>query len=177
MNRRGVKSITPLSVLAIVFSCIGIAAGLIIAPLLGFVLGVWLPAKILFVVGSVFGFVGVVFGLLYSRLHQLRTFASLLNSSRRIKVNRIANEMGLTVFKAQVLISRCIAKGLADGYYDRGTGEFFTKEAFLHQVSISDCPHCIAHAAELRMIGETCRCDACGRVIEYTWVAGELPDA
>lgn len=176
MRRRKPKSITPLFVLAIVFSAIGCATGLIIAPLLCFVLGLWLPGKIVFVVGSVFGFVGAVFWFVFKRIQELRNIASLLNSHRRIKVNRFAGQLGVTEFKAQMLISKCITKGLADGYFDRSSGEFFTKEAFLHQLSITDCPHCSAPATEIRLIGEQCQCDSCGRAIKYHWDKTSVPE-
>lgn len=169
MATRNQVSTTPLFVLAIVFSAIGIVCGVIVGPLLGVLLGLWFPAKIIFVVGATFGFVGFVFWMLVQRGQQLNTIASFLNSHRRSPVQRLARELQLTEFKAEMLISKCASRGLVEGYFDRGSREFFTTEAFLHQLSITDCNHCGAPSSDIRLIGELCCCDACGRSIEYSW--------
>lgn len=175
MPPRPTPSTTPLFVLAIVFSSLGTVCAFIVAPLLAFLIGLWLAAKIVFVVGAVFGFVGLVFWILVKRLQETRTIATFLNSHRRSKVSRLARELGVTVFKAELLISKCVSKGLVEGYFDRGSGEFFTKEAFLHQLNIQECSNCSAPVSKIRLIGEQCHCDACGRAIEFSWEpAGNL---
>ena len=156
-------------VLGIVFSAIGVVCGVIVGPLLGILLGLWLAAKIVFVAGTVFGFVGLLFLTLVRRIQRLHTIATFLNSQRRSSVQRLARQLQLTEFKAEMLISQCASRGLVEGYFDRGSREFFTTEAFLHQLSITDCRHCGAPSSAIRLIGEQCQCDACGRSIEYSW--------
>jgi hypothetical protein len=175
MPPRPIPSTTPLFVLSIVFSSLGTVCALIVAPLLAFLLGLWLAAKIVFVVGAVFGFVGFVFWMLVKRIQETGMIATFLNSHRRSKVSRLARELGVTVFKAEMLISKCVSKGLVEGYFDRGSGEFFTTEAFLHQLNIQECSNCSAPVSQLRLIGEQCRCEACGRAIEYSWKPTEIP--
>lgn len=175
MPPRPIPSTTPLFVLSIVFSALGTVCALIVAPLLAFLLGLWLAAKIVFVVGAVFGFVGFVFWMLVKRIQETGMIASFLNSHRRTKVSRLARESGVTVFKAEMLISKCVSKGLVEGYFDRGSGEFFTTEAFLHQLDIQECSNCSAPVSKIRLVGEQCRCDACGRAIEYSWEPTEIP--
>lgn len=163
------RSTTPLFVLAIVFSAIGAALGLIIAPLLAFLLRLWLAGKIVFAVGAVFGFAGLTCWFVRNRILETHTIANFLHSQRRSKVSRLARELNVTVFKAEMLISRCISKGLVEGYFDRVSGEFFTKEAILNQVSIDSCSNCAAPVSQIRLVGERCRCDSCGKFIDFSW--------
>lgn len=166
---------TPLFVLAIVFTAIGAALGLIIAPILSFLLPLPFAGKIVFAVGAVFGFAGFTCWFVRNRILETRTIANFLHSQRRSKVSRLANELHLTVFKTEMLISRCISKGLVEGFFDRVSGEFFTKEAFLNQVAIDSCPNCSAPVAQIRLVGEQCRCDSCGKTIEYSWESEPAP--
>lgn len=172
MSSPRLTSTTPLFVLAIVFCAIGAACGLIIAPLLGFLLGLTLASKIVFCAGAVFGFAGGVFWFVRNRIQELQTIAMFLHSQRRSQISRLARELNVSVFKAEMLISKCISRQLVEGYFDRGSGEFFTREAFLHQLAIEECSRCGAPVTQIRLIGEQCRCDSCGNYIEYSWEPG-----
>ena len=88
MHRRQQRSITPLFVVAVVFGSIGAVCCLIVAPMLWFIVaGTALPAQIVFCAGAAFAFAGFVLWKVYQRSYELRSIASLLNSSRRIKVS------------------------------------------------------------------------------------------
>ncbi|UCE73256.1 MAG: hypothetical protein JSV56_09500 [Methanomassiliicoccales archaeon] len=94
---------------------------------------------------------------------ELTKLAAYLRSYRRIKVSDVARAMEKNEYETEQLILQCVEKNLINGYFDRNTREFFTRESQLGEVKTPDsCPNCGAFFESKVLSGETAICKFCG---------------
>ena len=99
-----------------------------------------------------------------NRVAHLENVADLLKGYRRMRIEVLANKLGVTPMEAEYTIAECLGRDLVEGYFDRRSGEFFTKEALYQVMNLDRCPICGAPPTELYLKGEEIRCKYCGTV-------------
>ncbi len=99
------------------------------------------------------------------RAKRLEGLAGMLKAYRRIKISRIAAKLAVTELKAENLVVECLKAELLQGHIDRQTDEFFTQKAIDQRLHIGDCPKCGAPHDQVRLLGETAKCDSCGSLL------------
>lgn len=89
------------------------------------------------------GAIAVLFGVVeWRREKQLKGFATLLGTYRRIRMDELARKIGKTDMETDRLLTKAIELKYVDGVVDRATGEFVLAEAEKQQVFVERCPHC-----------------------------------
>jgi membrane protein implicated in regulation of membrane protease activity len=116
---------------------------------------------VLLIIGSVL--LAIAFRLRRKQQH-LEKVADLLKAYRRIRISKLAGKLGVNEMDAEYTIAECLGQGLVEGYIDRRSGEFFTKEALYQVMNLERCPICSAPSDELYLHGEEIRCKYCGTV-------------
>lgn len=96
------------------------------------------------------------------KARHLEQVAGMLKANRRITMTRLATKLGVNELEAEQLIGRCLKAGLVQGYIDRQTDEFFTRESLEQRAPVSNCPHCGAPPDGVHLEGEQVRCGSCG---------------
>ena len=105
------------------------------------------------------------FGILgWVRRKKLRERAEILKAYRRIKIEDFAKKIGKNEMDAEKEMMSVMEGGYVDGYIDRNTEEFFTKE-FLEQTPNVrygwKCDSCGAKNDTVILPGEAARCQYC----------------
>ncbi len=93
--------------------------------------------------------------------------ASLLHMYRRISLADLAEKVGKTEIEVEKEIVEAIKMGKVQGYIDRTTNEFFTKESMTQQLEVRDvatlkCSACNGSLPGTYMRGQTFECPHCG---------------
>ena len=93
--------------------------------------------------------------------------ASLLRIYRRIKLDELARKMGKSEIEVEKDIVDAIQTGMVQGYIDRTTNEFFTKESLNQQMEVRDmatlkCSACNGPLPASYSRGQTFQCPHCG---------------
>jgi hypothetical protein len=115
----------------------------------------------LVIIGSVLLAIGL---RIRGKQRHLEKVADLLKAYRRIRISKLAGKLGVSEMDAEYTIADCLGNGLVEGYIDRRSGEFFTKEALYQVMNLDRCPICSAPSEELYLQGEEIRCRYCGTV-------------
>ena len=104
-------------------------------------------------IGIIPGIICIAIGLIL-RNHQKRfeQIAELVRAYRRIKISELARKMGKTEFDTERILVQCIDRKLIEGYFDRNTGEFFTKEEMWQRLTIQNCPRCGAPHDQIHLV-------------------------
>lgn len=142
--------------------------------------GEGMGAIYLFVCSPVFLIPTVVFlviGLIgFTRRRRNREIAELLKSHRRIKVGDFSKKIGKNEMEAEKTIMKILEDKQLEGYMDRGTGEFFTKE-FLDQTPNVrfgwKCDSCGAKNDSVILPGEMGKCKYCNSPVAP--IGGDQP--
>ncbi len=122
---------------------------------------------------AVFSFAFTVPGIILLRLgkkaqreeEQIKAVATMIRSYRRIKLQTIAEKLGVTVLEAEKFLSRALSAKLIKGFIDRTTDEFVTKDARVKEIEVKFCSNCGAPLEEVYLEGETVKCRSCGSII------------
>lgn len=99
------------------------------------------------------------------RERSVEEIAQLARTWRRVKIDRLSVETGLSTREVYSLLAEAQARGLVSGHLDRGTGEFFTEESMEEQLKVRFCMFCGAPLEGSYLRGETVVCPSCGSVI------------
>jgi len=116
--------------------------------------------------GLVFFIIGTI-GLLRRRRNG--KYAAFLKANRRIRIEDFASKMGTTEFRAEDIILEVLEEKLIEGYIDRRTGEFFTKEYIEQTPNVRfgwKCRSCGAKNETMVLPGETVKCEYCGSFMD-----------
>ncbi len=99
------------------------------------------------------------------RERNVEEIAQLARAWRRVGIDELSGETGLTKREVYSLLAEAQARGLVTGHLDRGTGEFFTEESMDEQLMVRFCMFCGAPLDGSYLKGETVVCPNCGSVI------------
>lgn len=106
-------------------------------------------------------------GLYWSQNIQKKDFEmdyviSVVKSYRRISIPKVSELTGIASTRLRKILSRAVMLNKIQGYYDRGTDEFFTTESTKQKAKFKFCPSCGAPYDQIYYEGKTLKCDHCG---------------
>jgi len=94
----------------------------------------------------------------------LISLAGLINSYKRISIDKISEKLELSYIDAEKLIAFAIEKRMIKGRIDRTTGEFYTDDSKRQEVKYRFCPNCGSPFDTVFMEGDTIKCSACNSI-------------
>ncbi len=128
--------------------------------------------------GMIPGALAVLFGVIeWRRAKELKDFATLLQTYRRIRMDELARKIGKTEMDTDRLLTRAIELKYVAGVIDRATGEFVLAEAEKHQVFVERCPHCGGVVNRWAFPEERFPCPYCQIAVEVPTQPASAPSA
>lgn len=106
-----------------------------------------------------------VYLLLREKEQLMENFTSLLKIYRKLNVASLASKMGISNYKANKLLLRCLKKGYLQGRYDEKLDEFVADTAVKKRLEVTSCYFCGAPLSEETLVGETVKCQYCDRIL------------
>jgi hypothetical protein len=92
--------------------------------------------------------------------------SGLINTYRRIKIDKLAENMELNRKDILDLLARGQSLGIINGHIDRTTDEFFTEEGSVSDEKKHTCSSCGAPITGTFLKGESVICTSCGFKIQ-----------
>ena len=90
----------------------------------------------------------------------------IINSKRRVTLEELVNETGMTVEEIKRIVVGMEKRGLFNGTYDWKSGKILSQEG-TKQLSVAktSCPNCGGKLEEPPLPGEEIPCEYCGKII------------